>query len=157
MRYANESRTIKTELASLGKIELVTATGKKDWIKYGVHMIEAVAALLDDPKPLCVKNAGKKNKESVYIEYDDGIPVIINVFMDISSTFQISVFGQQGWKLIDIKNSYSMFRDNIIEFIRSVQEGKSRLPFEKTANIIRVLIAGKESLEKGGKKIKILS
>jgi hypothetical protein len=46
-----------------------------------------------------------------------------------------------------------MFRDNIIEFIRSVQEGRSRLDFEKTVNIIRTIIAGKESLEQGGKTI----
>jgi hypothetical protein len=155
MRYANESRTVKTELASLGKIELVTATGKKDWIKYGVHMIEAVSAVLDDPKPLYVKNIGKPGSETVHIDYENGIQVVINVFMDISSTFQISVFGQQGWRLIDIKNSYSMFRDNIIEFIRSVQEGRARLNFEKTETIIRTLIAGRESLEKGGKTIKI--
>src|SRR5690606_27677028 len=31
MRYSVECRTAKTELASLGKIELVTAVGKKDW------------------------------------------------------------------------------------------------------------------------------
>jgi hypothetical protein len=46
-----------------------------------------------------------------------------------------------------------MFRDNIIEFIRSVEEGKSRLEFAKTSNIIRTLIAGKESLEQGGRTI----
>jgi hypothetical protein len=48
-----------------------------------------------------------------------------------------------------------MFRDNIIEFVRSVQEGRARLNFEKTEAIIRTLIAGRESLEKGGKTIKI--
>ncbi len=153
MRYANECRSAKTEAASLGKLELVTATGKKDWIKYGVHLLEGVAAYLDDPKPLTVKNVGKAGKDVVCIEYDNGIQVVVNIFINISPTFQISLFGQKGWKIIDIKNSYSMFRDNIIEFIRSVEEGKSRLGFEKTENIIRTLIAGKESLEQDGKTI----
>ncbi|MGD0342500.1 MAG: Gfo/Idh/MocA family oxidoreductase [Bacteroidales bacterium] len=153
MRYANECRTAKTEASSLGKLELVTATGKKDWIKYGVHLLEGLVAILDDPKPVCVKNVGKSEKDVVYIEYENGILVVVSIFMDIAPTFQISLFGQKGWKIIDIKNSYSMFRDNIIEFIRSVQEGKSRLEFEKTENIIRTIIAGKESLEKGGKTI----
>ena len=155
MRYANECRTAKTEVASLGKLELVTATGKKDWIKYGVHLLEGVVAILDDPKPVCVKNVGKAQKDVVYIEYENGIQVVVNIFMDITPTFQISLFGQKGWKIIGIRNSYSMFRDNIIEFIRSVQEGKSRLEFEKTKNIIRTLIAGKESLEKDGKTINL--
>ena len=156
MRYANECRTAKTEAASLGKIELVTATGKKDWIKYGVHLMEAVVSILNDPKPVSVKNVGKNRKDVVYIEYDNGIQVVISIFMDISPTFQISLFGQNGWKLVDIRNSYSMFRDNIIEFIRSVQESRSRLEFEKTENIIRTLIAGKESLEQGGKTINLM-
>ncbi len=153
MRYANEGRTAKTEIASLGKIELVTATGKKDWIKYGVHLLEGIVSILDDPKPLSVKNIGKTNKDIVSIEYENGIQVVVSIFMDITPTFQMSLFGQHGWKLVEIKNSYSMFRDNIIEFIRSVEEGKSRLEFEKTENIIRTLIAGKESLENGGKTI----
>jgi predicted dehydrogenase len=153
MRYANEGRTAKTDIATLGKIELVTATGKKDWKKYGVHLLEAIVAILDDPKPLSVKNIGTTNKDIVYIEYENGIQVVLNIFMDITPTFQLSIFGQQGWKLVDIKNSYSMFRDNIIEFIRSVEEGKSRLEFGKTEYIIRTLIAGKESLENGGKTI----
>lgn len=153
MRYANECRSAKTEIASLGKLELVVGTGKKDWIKYAVHILEAIMAILDDPKPVSVKNVGKPQKDVVYIEYENGIQVILNIFMDIAPTFQVSLFGQKGWKLIDIKNSYSMFRDNIIEFIRSVQEGRSRLDFEKTVNIIRTIIAGKESLEQGGKTI----
>jgi len=153
MRYANECRSAKTDIASLGKIELVVGTGKKDWIKYAVHILEAIVAILDDPKPISVKNVGKPEKDVVYIEYDNGIQVVLNIFMDIVPTFQLSLFGQKGWKLVDIKNSYSMFRDNIIEFIRSVQEGRSRLEFEKTVNIIRTIIAGKESLEQGGKTI----
>jgi hypothetical protein len=153
MRYSNECRSAKSEAESLGKIELITATGKKDWIKYGVHLLEGVSAYLDDPKPLSVINIGKSHKDIVCIEYDNGIQVVINIFKDITATFQILLFGQKGWRLIDIKNSYSMFRDNIIEFIRSVGDGKSRLGFEKTENIIRTLIAGKESLEQGGKTI----
>jgi len=153
MRYANECRIAKQDFASLGKLELVVGTGKKDWIKYAVHILEAVVALMDDPKPLSVKNIGKPNRDIVYIEYDNGVQVVLNIFMDITGTFQVSLFGQKSWKLIDIKNSYSMFRDNIIEFIRSVEEGKSRLEFEKTENIIRTIIAGKESLEQGGKTI----
>jgi predicted dehydrogenase len=155
MRYANEGRTLKTELSSLGKIELITATGKKDWVKYGVHMIEAVAFVLDDPRPISVCSPGTKGKETVIIEYENGIRVVMNIFMNISSTFQISVYGEEGWKFAEIRNSYSMFRDNIIEFLRSVQEGKSRLPFDKTEKIIRTLIAGKESQDNGGRTIRI--
>ncbi|MCM4173503.1 oxidoreductase [Arenibacter sp. TNZ] len=153
MRYANECRIVKQELASLGNLELATAVGKKDWIKYGVHLLEALFSLLDDPKPVSVQHVGEAGKDIVYIKFENGLLTTLHLFMDISPTFQVSLFGQKGWRLMDIKNSYSMFRDNIIEFVRSVEEGKPRLPFEKTEMIIKTLIGAMESLEKGGKTV----
>ena len=94
-----------------------------------------------------VRHIGKENKDIVHVEFENGFQATLHLFMDISSTFQISVYGQNGWRLIDIRNSYSMFRDNIIEFIRSVQENKARLTFDKTENIIRTLIGATESLK----------
>jgi predicted dehydrogenase len=153
MRYANECMAVKQELDSLGKIELATAVGKKDWNKYGVHLLEALSALMDDPRPVTVKHIGATGKDIVHITFETGVQAVFQLFMDISPTFQLSLFGQNGWRLIDIKNSYSMFRDNIIEFVRSVEEGTPRLPFEKTEQIIRTLIAANESLHDGGKTI----
>jgi len=150
MRYAGECRTVKQEIKALGKIELVTTVGKKDWTKYGVHLLEAVFALLDDPSPVSVRHIGKSGQDIVHLELAGGIQVVLHLFMEVAPTFQLSVFGQKGWRLVEIKNSYAMFRDNIIEFVRSVEEGRTRIPFEKTAAIIRTLIGAQESLEKGG-------
>ncbi len=155
MRYANECRIVKQGLKSLGKIELVTAVGKKDWIKYGVHMLEAVFALLDDPTPLSVRNIGRVDRDIVHVEFAGGTQATIHLYRDIAPTFQLSVFGQQDWRLIDIKNFYSMFRDNIIEFVRSVEEGSPRLSFDKTTAIIKTLIAAIESRENDGTIINI--
>ena len=155
MRYATESRAVKTEMKSIGNIELATAVGKKDWIKYGVHMLEGLFALLDDPKAISVKHISKSNKDIVYIEFETGLVSTIHLFYDIVPTFQISIFGQTGWKLIEYKNWYAMFRDNLIEFVRSVQQGPPRLSFDKTKNIIQTLIGAQESLEKDGKVISL--
>lgn len=150
MRYANECRIAKQEIKSFGKIELVTAVGKKDWKKYGVHLLEGIFAILDDPKPLSVRHIGELDKEIILLKLEDGTDVTLHLFNEITGTFQISLFGQTGWKLIDIRNSYSMFRDNIIEFIRSVEEGKPRLAFGKTERIIRIIIAAEKSRTSGG-------
>lgn len=155
MRYANECRIVKQEMSSLGDLELATAVGKKDWIKYGVHLLEALFSLLDDPKPVSVKHLSDKGKDIVYIEFENGFRATFHLFMDISGTFQVSLFGQKGWRIIEIKNSYSMFRDNLIEFIRSVEEGKPRLSFEKTETIIKTLMGAVDSLEKGGETVNL--
>ena len=154
-RYANEIKIVKQDLSSIGEVQLVTAVGKKDWIKYGVHLMEGIFSLLDDPAIVSVQHVGKKDRDIVHFETITGVEITLHLFMDIVGTFQISIFGKHGWRIMDIKNSYSMFRDNIIEFTRSVQEGKPRLDFAKTLNIVRALITAKESLEQGGKKISI--
>jgi hypothetical protein len=142
-------------MAAIGKVELATAVGKKDWTKYGVHMLEGLFALLDDSKAVSVRHISSSHKDIVYIEFETGVLATVHLFYDITPTFQISVFGQGGWRLIEYKNWYAMFRNNIIEFVRSVQQGRSRLEFSKTENIIRTLIAGKESLEQGGRVISL--
>jgi predicted dehydrogenase len=153
MRYSGECRTVKTELASLGKLELATVVGTKDWIKYGVHMLEALLAVLDDPKVVSVQHVGQSGKDIVYLQFGNGLAATVHLFVDIAATFQLSLFGSAGWRMVEIKNSYSMFKQNLVEFIRFVREGKSRLKFQKTENIIRTLIAAKQSLEQGGKTI----
>jgi len=153
MRYANEALTVKTEIATLGKLELATVVGKKDWTKYGIHMLEALFALLDDPKAISVQHVGESGKDIVVVNFENGFVATVHLFMDIAATFQITLFGQNEWRQIDIKNSYSMFKENLTEFVKSVKEGKSRIPFEKTENIIRTLIGAKESLVNEGKVI----
>lgn len=157
MRYAHEAMTAKTELGTLGELALVTSVGKKDWWKYGVHMLEGIFSVLDDPMPVSVRHAGEKDKDIVCIRLANGMSITLHLFMDIAPTFQFSLFGQNGWRLVDIRNSYSMFRDNIIEFLRSVSEGKPRLEFDKTYRIIQTLIAANESLRQGGEVILIKS
>lgn len=155
MRYSNECRILKQNISSLGKLELVTAVGKKDWFKYGVHMVEAMVATLDDLPVATVQHIGQKGKDVVHIVFENGLSATIHLFMNISGTFQLSFFGQEQWELVEIKNSYSMFRDNIIEFVRSVNEGKPRLEFHKTKNIIQTVIAAETSRLSGGKTIAI--
>ncbi len=153
MRYSIECSEAKKELSSIGKIELITVVGTKDWVKYGVHMLEALFALLDDPKAVSVQNIGQKDKDIISVIFEDGLQATIHLFMDIAPTFQLTIFGQKDWKLIEINNSYAMFKENLKEFIGSVREEKSRLSFDKTENIIKTLIGAKLSLEQNGEII----
>jgi predicted dehydrogenase len=156
MRYSRECLQMKSEFASLGKIELATVIGKKDWVKYGVHMLEALFALLNDPKAKSVQHVSETGKDIVLIRFENGLLATVHIFKHIALTFQLSLFGRDGWRMVEIKDSYSMFKENLKDFIGSVREGQVRLTFEKTDNIIRTLIGAKESLESGGKTIRLI-
>lgn len=155
LRYAGELMAVKSGAKALGEIELVTGVGKKDWLKYGIHILEGIVSVLNDPKPKSVINIGSRNKNIVQIIYENDVQVMLHLFEDLVPTMQISFFGRDQWRIAEIKNSYAMFRDNIIEFIRSVNEGKPRLDFYKTDQIIRVMIAANESLDAGGELINL--
>ncbi len=146
MRYAAENGAVTPELASLGEIQLATAVGKKDWIKYGVHMLEVLFALLNDPEVVSVQHLSKSGKDIVYIDFATGLVATVHLFYDITPTFQVSIFGTEGWRIIEYKNWYAMFRDNLTEFIKSVRQGRPRLDFAKTENIINTLIAAREQV-----------
>lgn len=153
LRFANEARIAKQELSSIGKVELVTSVCVKDWLKYGVHVLEGVVAFLNDPSPVYVQSIGQDGKDIVYVEYENDVRVTLHLFKNICGTIQFSVYGRNGWRLVDVRNSYSQFRDTIIEFIRSLEEGRPRVSFDKTENIIRVVLAAMESSRNGGAKI----
>lgn len=150
LRFANEARTAKQEISSIGKVELVTAVCVKDWLKYGVHVLEGVEAFLNDPRPIFVQSVGKDGKDIVHVEFENDVQVTMHLFRDICGTIQFSVYGRNGWRLVDVRNSCSQFRDTIIEFVRSLAEGRPRVSFNKTENIIRIILAAIESSRNGG-------
>lgn len=154
-RYASECRAIKAQLHEYGKLEFITSIGRNDWAKYGIHRLESVFSILDDPIPVSIQALGDENKEIMSIRFADGLLFTIHLSKTIVPTAQFSVFGTQRWDLVEINNSYAMFKQNIVEFLRSVEEGKPRLAFERTYNLIHTLIGGIESKAGGGTVIKL--
>ncbi len=153
MRYAAEVMAVKSNINKLGQIQLLTIVGKKDWKKYGVHMVEACMSLLNDPKPISVQYLGKENFDIVQLKISQTCYASIHLIADISGTFQMNVFGTKDWAHIDIQNSFSMFKENILEFIKGLMQTKPTLDFDKTKNVIRIIAGALESKEKGNIKI----
>lgn len=155
MRYANELLSAKSALYKLGTLHLLTVVGKKDWKKYGVHMVEATMSLLNDPIPLSVQYVGKDDYDMVILEISPNCYANIHLIAAISPTFQLTVYGERDWLHIDIKNSYAMFKENIIEFIKGIHQGESTLDFEKTKRTIQIVAAALTSKSQGNIKINL--
>lgn len=153
MRYAGEILAVKSNIRKLGDIQLLTVVGKKDWKKYGVHMVEACMSLLNDPKPARVQYLGKEHFDIVQLEISPTCFASIHLVADIASTFQINVYGTQDWAHIDIKNSYAMFKENILEFLKGITQGKPTLDFEKTKRVIQIVAGALESKKRGSIKM----
>lgn len=155
MRYASEVLAAKATFHTLGDIHLISAVGKKDWKKYGVHMVEATLSLLDDPRPISVQYLGKDDYDIVLLEITPKCYATIHLVKDISATFQLNVYGDKNWTQIDIRNSYGMFKENILEFVKGIYRGEPTLDFNKTAQVIQVVAGAIESKNNAGEKIKL--
>lgn len=152
MRYSAGSQNQKEQLPDIGEVKLVVAVGAKDLRKYAVHYLEGMIAFLGDPKVKSVRHVGKRDKDTLYIEMENGIFATVHIFMNIKGG-ELTIYGDKGVLQVNQGGAYVCFRAQLIEVIRSFKEGRPRLDFAKTHNIISTLIAARESLENEGKKI----
>jgi predicted dehydrogenase len=150
MRYATEVRVLKESAATLGPVRLVAAVGVKDWVSYGVHVLEAICTVLDDPRALRVRHGAFGYGEVVEIEFDGGTIATIHQLRNTASTMQLHLYGEGGSRSAELDGLFAAHRGLLQQFIRSVAEGKSRLPFEVTRNVISILLAGLRSKDRQG-------
>lgn len=157
LRYSAGVQTARAELASLGEIELVVAVGKKDLRKYAIHYLEGMLSLLDDPPVSAVQHVGSPGRDIIRIDFVNGITATLHVFMDIAPGGELNIYGRRGILQVNHGGSYPSFRASLVEAVRSFREGRPRLDFARTRNVISALIAARESLENGGRRILLSS
>ena len=150
MRYAAEVRVLKEAAATLGPVRLAVAVGVKDWVSYGVHVLEAICTVLNDPRALRVRHGAFGYGEVVEIEFDGGTIATIHQLRNTASTMQLHLYGEGGSRSAELDGLFAAHRGLLQQFIRSVAEGKSRLPFEVTRNVIGILLAGLRSKDRQG-------
>lgn len=152
LRYSAGVQSQREYLASVGKVKLVVAVGAKDLRKYAIHYLEGMLAFLGDPAVQSVTHMGESGKDVIFIEMEKGILATVHVFVGITEG-EFNIYGDKAALCVKHGGSYVSFKAQLIEAIRSFNEGKPRLDFVKTCNVIRTLIAAKESYEQGGKTI----
>ncbi len=152
MRYSAGSQSMRDQLPDVGEVKLVVAVGAKDLRKYAVHYLEGMIAFLGDPKVKAVQHVSESGRDIMYVEFENGILGTVHVIMGITAG-ELNIYGDKGALQVDHGGAYVAFRSQLIDVIRSFKQGKPRLDFSKTYNVISTLVAARESLERGGKKI----
>lgn len=150
MRYAAEVRVLKEEVTTLGPVRLAVAVGVKDWVSYGVHMLEAICTVLDDRRALRVRHGAFRYGEVVEIEFDGGTIATIHQLRNAAPTMRLHLHGEGGFRSARLDGLFAAHRGLLQQFIRAVTEGESRLPFAVTRNVIGILLAGLRSKDRRG-------
>ena len=156
LRYSGGVQTARAELATLGKIRLAVAVGKKDLRKYAVHYLEGMFALLGDPPARNVRHvSGRSGEDILYIEFENGTLATVHVFMNIAAGGELNVYGENGVLQVNHGGAYTAFRNHLVEAIHAFRQKRARLDFRKTWNVIATLIAARKSLESGGQTVAV--
>lgn len=143
MRYARELDEPRATLASYGKVKLIRGAIVLSWEKYGVHMLDAVLGMTT-ARPVSVSMSPADHASAV-IRLDDGMILQIDALGDAARTFHVEIFGTERNGAFDISDNFSMFRRMLWEFTTSIRSGVPAIPAEKTLEVMRVLIAGRQS------------
>lgn len=143
MRYARELDEPRAELAAYGRLKLIRCAIVLSWEKYGVHLLEAVLAMIS-ARPVSVRMSQAEHASAV-VRLEDGAVIQVDALGESARTFHVEIFGTERNGAFDITDNFSMFRRMLWEFTESIRTGRTAIPPERTLEIMRVLIAGRTS------------
>lgn len=153
MRYAAECEAARASIADLGDVRAVNAIcGEDDWVKYGVHLVEACYAFLT-PRTVSVRSVGTAGCHVVRARLAQEALAVFQVVRGLPSTFQFEVFGTRGKVALEVRDFFAMNRRALMAFVEMVRTGAPPIPAEETVEITSVLIAGERSFASNGREV----
>lgn len=153
MRFAKEFVPYHRATHALGKLRHVSATMAKSWEAYGIHALESVYPITG-PGYVSVQNIGDATSNIVHLRHRDGIDVVLQVTKDMSGGFgMLTLAGTSAGLQLKFSDTYRAFRTQLVGFVNYLRTGEPPVPWAETQELMRLVIAGIESREQGGRKV----
>ncbi|WP_197511337.1 Gfo/Idh/MocA family oxidoreductase [Tessaracoccus coleopterorum] len=153
MRYAKEFAPFRASTNDLGELRLATITSPKSWEAYGIHALEAIYPILG-PGFESVTNTGSASRNVVHLTHRRGVDVVATVTSDLYGGFGLlQLAGTHGSVQARFADTFHAFRAQLADFIGYLRTGTEPYPFDETAELMRLVIGGIESRDRGGARI----
>lgn len=154
MRYCKEfAPYLNGNFNEVGKVRLITYSMPKKWETYGIHALEAVYALTG-PGFVSIRNVGSERRNIIHLKHKNDYDVIISNIYDCSGA-PLIIQGTGGTVSININDSYTAFRTQLVKFVEYLRTGVEPVPFSHTEELMKLVIGGIESRAAAGKEILI--
>lgn len=145
LRYSPELEALIARRETLGKLRWVSGVTSKNWERYGIHVLEPIFRLLG-PGFVSVRLESHAGNEVAHLWHRSGVQVDIPVISDGGATFgTLHCCGTAGQATIQMTDTYTAFRRQLVDFIHYAGTGESSFPFVHTVEICAILIAGLRS------------
>lgn len=153
MRYAPEMRLTESQRAQVGELRWVTSFTCKTWERYGIHALEAVEPMLGRGF-VSVRAHADAGGDVMHITHRGGVRLTIAALHDAYGSFgAVHLYGTRGQLAVTLTDTYNAFRGQLVAFIEMLRRGTPPLPFDETAELMAVLIAGLRSRAEGGRVV----
>lgn len=160
-RYFEEGRPILSSSCYRYADELIKAQAEdpprfviglmnKSWEKYGIHAVEGLYQLMGTGVEE-VRNLGSTEENVVYLKYRDGRQAVLNV-IGRAQQVNYQLIGKTT-RLVVPTDSFNMFKRQLTDFVEFIKTRKYPYQPTETIEMCKVIIAGIESREAGGKPI----
>lgn len=148
LRFPVELEEARAKIDACGKLSSILTVGPERWFDYGVHAVELLGAVTSD-RPVAVHRHALDQKDVAVIEYETGLVAVVEVLRDAGYLFHCSVFGEHGHTSFDVNDAMGFYTNEMHEFVKMVETGKSPLSREQTLDVMAILHAGDRSAESG--------
>jgi hypothetical protein len=157
-KKAIELDSVRSGQIDFGEIKLVRGTVLNSWLKYGVHMIDAIMGAFPNVEFQAVR-AIKRAGQTHYFISTNTFDVEIVPLGSIGKTFQIDIFATKQNFTTHIYDNFAMFRRTLEWFVSAMKSPQKESilsrSLESTFNVMAVLSAGVESEISGGREISL--
>lgn len=153
MRFAKEFMPYHGATHEFGAMRHIFMTMAKKWETYGIHALESVYPILG-PGFVSVRNIGSFEHNVVELKHRSGAEVTLVVAADLGGgAGLLTLAGTQGGVQVRPQDSYSSFKKQLDLFVHFLRTGEAPFDFAQTRELMKIIIAGIESREQGGREI----
>lgn len=153
MRFAPAVQAVAAD-KSLGEIIHANATIGKYWRTYGIHIIEAVTAVMGDDIET-VQNVGRPESEIVHLTFSGNRHATLQTFKRFKSAFNLSFFGDEKGTVVNTSNAFLGFKRTLASFVKYMKTDEPPFPWSHTVITSQVVVAGRISMAEDGRVVRL--
>ncbi len=143
LRFSSKINKAKREIKKIGELKLVKAEVINDLEKYGVHMLDIINRITKQRFKKVSKISKKKDFYKMTLNND--IPVELKCLGKVEKTFKISFIGKKKSFSINFNDNFHSFFNMLKKFEKMIVYNRSQIDYLDTINIMKTLIAAKNS------------
>lgn len=153
LRYAPEMKLIPERSADIGEWRWLTSFTCKTWERYGIHALEAVYPQVG-PGFVSAQTIAQAGSDVVHLTHQSGVQITVAAIHDAYGSFgNVHVYGTKGQLAINLKDTYTAFRGQLVAFIEMLKTGRAPFAFEQTIELMTIIIAGIRSRDQKGRVV----